>query len=205
MCWHEKQAEELWPLLPDRLAQAAIDVFVQGKFITIFALLFGAGFAVQASRAVARGDRFCRHYTRRLLVLAAIGLLHGLFIWWGDILLPYAAIGFLLFFFRKRSDKTVLIWALVAYLALLVVMIAFVAVQAITGPLFPAPPDPTPRMLQETVRIYGDGSWAAITAQRAREAVAHNWRYFVFFFPNLLGVFLFGMLAWRKRLFEPVW
>lgn len=196
-------ASIMWPLPVDLLAQAAIDIFVQGKFITIFSLLFGAGFAVQASRAAARGGRFAGFYTRRLLVLAVIGLAHGLLIWFGDILLPYAAIGFLLFFFRKRKDKTILIWAIVAYATLPVMMVGFVAVQAITGPLFPMPPAPTPESLQEVVRIYRDGTWAAITAQRASEAVGHNWGYFVFFFPNLLGVFLFGVLAWRKKVFEP--
>jgi len=193
----------MWPLPADLLAQAAIDVFVQGKFITIFSLLFGAGFAVQASRAAARDGRFAGPYTRRLLVLAVIGLAHGLLIWWGDILLPYAAIGFLLFFFRRRKDKTILIWAIVAYVTPLVIMTGFVAVQAIAGPIFPMPPAPTPESLQGVVRIYRDGTWAAITAQRAREAVGHNWGFVGLFFPNLLGVFLFGLLAWRRRLFEP--
>jgi uncharacterized protein len=193
----------MWPLPADLLAQAAVDVFVQGKFITIFSLLFGVGFAVQASRAAARGGRFAGLYTRRLLVLAAIGLAHGLLIWWGDILLPYAAIGFLLFFFRTRKDKTILVWAIIAYVTPLVMVTGIVAVQAIAGPIFSMPPAPTPESLQEVVRIYRDESWAAITAQRAREAVGHNWGYFGFFIPNLLGVFLFGLLAWRRRLFEP--
>jgi uncharacterized protein len=193
----------MWPLPADRLAQAAIDVFVQGKFITIFSFLFGAGFAAQSARAAARGRRFAGPYTRRLLALAVVGLAHGLLIWWGDILLPYAAIGFLLFFFRARKDKTVLIWAIVAYVMPLAMMIGFVAVQAIAGPIIPMPQAPTPESLQEIVRIYRDGGWTAITAQRASEAVGHNWGYFVFFFPNLLGVFLFGMLAWRRKVFEP--
>ena len=34
----------------DILAQAFVDVFIQGKFITIFSFLFGMGFAIQMSR-----------------------------------------------------------------------------------------------------------------------------------------------------------
>ena len=43
----------MWPALPDRLAQAAIDIFVQGKFITLFALLFGAGAALGGGNTLA--------------------------------------------------------------------------------------------------------------------------------------------------------
>src|SRR6185436_12565652 len=40
-----------WPALHDRIAQALIDTFIQGKFITIFATLFGVGFGVQVERS----------------------------------------------------------------------------------------------------------------------------------------------------------
>src|SRR5215210_7814132 len=78
---------------PDKLAQAFIDAFVQGKFITIFAFLFGVGFAVQLERADARGARFTWTYVRRMLILFCFGLVHGLLIWFGDILLVYALTG----------------------------------------------------------------------------------------------------------------
>ena len=42
----------------DLIAQVFIDIFIQGKFITIFSFLFGLGFAIQMSRAEARGARF---------------------------------------------------------------------------------------------------------------------------------------------------
>src|ERR1700737_2788609 len=51
----------------DVLAQGFIDTFIQGKFITIFSFLFGLGFAVQLSRAEAKGVRFMGFYPRRLL------------------------------------------------------------------------------------------------------------------------------------------
>jgi uncharacterized protein len=193
----------MWPGFPDRLAQALVETFIQGKFIALFGLLFGVGFAVQLSRAQARGSRFAGIYVRRLLVLAALGLVHGLLIWWGDILLPYALTGFFLFFFRRRRDRTLLVWATLCYLAPLLLMAGFVVAETVRGPFLPHPSEPTAAVLQEIVRIYGDGSWTEITAQRAREAVRHNWGFVVFAFPNLLGLFLFGMLAWRRRVFDP--
>jgi hypothetical protein len=95
----------------DMIAQGFIDIFIQGKFVTLFSFLFGLGFAVQLSRAEARGARFLSFYPRRLAALALFGLIHGLLIWWGDILLSYALGGALLLLFRKKSNKFALWWA----------------------------------------------------------------------------------------------
>ncbi len=45
----------MWQGVGDRIAQGFIDLFVTGKFVTLFSLLFGIGFAVQMERADARG------------------------------------------------------------------------------------------------------------------------------------------------------
>ena len=95
----------------DMIAQGFIDIFIQGKFVTLFSFLFGLGFAVQLTRAEARGAKFMSFYPRRLAALALFGLIHGLLIWWGDILFTYALAGTLLLLFRKRAQKTLLWWA----------------------------------------------------------------------------------------------
>ena len=95
----------------DLIAQGFIDIFIQGKFVTLFSFLFGLGFAVQMTRAAARGAKFMSFYPRRLAALALFGLIHGILIWWGDVLLTYALAGTMLLFFRNRSQKTVLWWA----------------------------------------------------------------------------------------------
>ena len=67
-----------------------IAYFVQGKFWTIFSLLFGMGFAVMLVRAEHAGRAFTRLYLRRILALAVFGALHFLYVWEGDILFSYA-------------------------------------------------------------------------------------------------------------------
>lgn len=193
----------MWSSLPDRIAQAFIDTFIQGKFITIFAFLFGVGFAVQLSRASERGSKFGGFYTRRLLILAAIGLVHGLLIWWGDILLPYALTGFLLFFFRKREDSTVLRWAIGGYLVPLGLVAFVTALPLMTGKPLPPQEPPTAEALAQVVRIYAEGSWVEIQGQRMSEAFTKNYPFLPIMFMNLLGLFLFGVLAWRRRVFQP--
>jgi uncharacterized protein len=95
----------------DIVAQAFVLIFIQTKFISIFSFLFGLGFAVQFTRAQARGAKFLGFYPRRLAVLALFGLIHLFFIWAGDILLTYALSGALLLLFRNRKQTTLLWWA----------------------------------------------------------------------------------------------
>jgi uncharacterized protein len=71
----------------------AVDVLANYKFISVFSLLFGFGLAQQAARCVAAGRSRWRMGLRRLGLLLAIGLLHGLLVWYGDILTIYAIIG----------------------------------------------------------------------------------------------------------------
>jgi uncharacterized protein len=71
----------------------AVDVLANYKFISVFSLLFGFGLAQQAARCAAAGRSRWRMGLRRLGLLLAIGLLHGLLVWYGDILTIYAIIG----------------------------------------------------------------------------------------------------------------
>jgi len=76
---------------PDWLASWFIAYFVQGKFWTIFSLLFGMGFAVMLVRAERAGRAFTQMYLRRILALAVFGAVHFIYLWEGDILFSYAA------------------------------------------------------------------------------------------------------------------
>jgi uncharacterized protein len=86
-------------------------LLVDGKFYTIFSLLFGAGFALQIARLSARGIEGLRIYRRRVLVLLAIGLVHSWLIWDGDILTLYALLGLVLPFFYRWPERGLLIAA----------------------------------------------------------------------------------------------
>ena len=74
----------------DWAASWFIAYFVQGKFWTIFSLLFGMGFAVMLMRAERAGRDFLWPYLRRIGALAVFGAAHYIFLWDGDILFSYA-------------------------------------------------------------------------------------------------------------------
>ena len=79
------------------------------KANTVFAFLFGLGFALQLQRLEERGVDFEALYRRRLTVLLAIGIVHFFFVWTWDILHLYALAGFLLLPLRRLSNRALLI------------------------------------------------------------------------------------------------
>ncbi len=81
------------------------------KFMSIFAMLFGAGIILMTGRAEKKGVAYGRIFYRRQLWLLVIGALHAYFIWFGDILFMYAVVGMLAFLFRNRTPRTLIIVA----------------------------------------------------------------------------------------------
>ncbi|MBC2601264.1 DUF418 domain-containing protein [Puniceicoccus vermicola] len=85
-----------------------------GAFFFLFSLLFGAGFSIMMGPFGRRsGGIGLAAYYRRLLLIGIFGFLHVWLFWWGDILMIYALAGAWLPLFRKRKDRTLLIWAVV--------------------------------------------------------------------------------------------
>ncbi|MDA7936510.1 DUF418 domain-containing protein [bacterium] len=98
-------------------ASALIRALAQNKFMTLFSTLFGIGLALQVDRAAARGVEPSSFYPRRLMLLAVFGVLNGTMIFFGDILLPYAIAGSVLYLLRKKSPRTML-WIATASLVI---------------------------------------------------------------------------------------
>ena len=96
----------------DKITRHLLYIFVDGKFYTLFSLLFGLGFSIIIRNAERKGVNGFRIFYRRMGMLMLFGLLHLMFIWSGDILLLYALLGMLLPLFRQMPDKKLLGWAL---------------------------------------------------------------------------------------------
>jgi uncharacterized protein len=185
----------------DLIGQAFIDLFFQGKFISIFSFLFGMGFAIQMSRAEARGARFLGFYPRRLLSLALFGVIHGILIWSGDILLTYSLSGAILLLFRKRQQKTLLWWAGSLLALPLVVGTSFLVLYHTRfRPHWMDPKPPDVKKLYAAVHIYAHGT--------VRQMLAQNWVQWKSDLPVQLfaiyavGLFLLGMWVWRSGIVQ---
>jgi len=108
----------------DRVLDFAELFLIEGKFYTIFSVLFGVGFSVLLSRTRAKGLAFHRFYLRRIAVLFLIGLAHGVLFFSDDILEAYAICGALLLPVVGARDRTILTLAAGAYLAPMAVKLA---------------------------------------------------------------------------------
>src|ERR1041385_745025 len=186
----------------DLIAQAFIDIFIQGKFVSLFSFLFGLGFAVQMMRADARGARFMSFYPRRLMALALFGLIHGILIWAGDILLSYAITGAMLLLFRHRQQKTVLIWAGSILAAPMVIISGFYIAYILgvrRGGLGEEHKTDMAKV-QNIINVYAHGT----VPQTLRE----NWivwkdsLYTLAFSIVVLCLFLAGLWVWRSGIVE---
>lgn len=77
--------------------------FFEFKFVTLFSMLFGVSlFLVGGERSDKARGALLR---RRLFWLAVFGLIHGIAIWYGDILLLYAWSGLFMMLMRSWSPR----------------------------------------------------------------------------------------------------
>ena len=95
--WFRVEWSDIGPL--DYGVQVLKLFLVEGKFYTLFGFLFGIGFALQLARAERKGVGFAARFLWRMVLLYAIGLVHVVVVWDGDILTNYAACGLLLLLF----------------------------------------------------------------------------------------------------------
>jgi uncharacterized protein len=190
----------------DALAFNAVGVFVSGKAVATFSFLFGLGFAVQMLRAEQRGLAIGPVYRRRLGVLVLFGAVHAFFLWYGDILLMYALLGFVLLLCRTRSDRVLLGSA---GLLLVVVPIAMGAVPLVLSMLGRPMPPPDLAALAES----NAAALAAFQNGAYPQVFMENLKMMGFFYltPKAavwtvysLGLFLLGLVAGRRRFFEDV-
>lgn len=185
----------MWQDPLNRAAQAAVDVFISGKFITLFSFLFGIGFAIQMDRAAARNLANRVFYLRRLGILALFGIAHMFLLWWGDVLLTYALMGFGLFLFRDSSQRKILMWSAGLYCWPWITAAAFTVAGMFTT--IPPPVSTSPVELHRVLQVYSTGGYTAIFAERLKEN-ATGLMFMIFWSPRVLGIFLFGLWVWRQ-------
>lgn len=194
----------------DRVVRFVMYVLVDGKFYTLFSLLFGVGFSIIIANAASRGADGMRIFYRRMLILALIGCTHLMLVWSGDILLLYALMGMILPLFRRWTDRRILTVAGV----LLLVPVAIDLVCERCGVFAAAWPY---GMWWDTAARYGItpenfGTWLRDAGsytdvwhflvqgawERLYEFVDGN-RYF-----KVLGLFMIGFVAGRHKIYADL-
>jgi uncharacterized protein len=165
-----KPALEGSPTPADIGSWVASFVLFDGKMRGLFSLLFGASMLLIVERAEAKGENPGYVHFRRMAWLAVFGLAHFLFIWWGDILFLYAAIGCIAFLFRAQESRVLIMLAVVIY------TIGFVLMALMTGSMWlVAFAAQAPNADPELVRSYAD--MLKEISGSAREFSVYSGRY----------------------------
>lgn len=183
----------------DYLADALIYIFVQGKFWTLFSLLFGIGFAVMYDRAILAGGNFETIYRRRLFFLILIGLCHLWLIWEGDILFSYALAGFVLLGWQ-RSDADFSLTAIIAWFCAPLLVLAGIGIlngmeQDVDGQFS--------KELAEQVRILGSGTYSDVLQWRIGK-FGQDIASIVFSLPMTVAMFALGVRFYRQGVARPL-
>lgn len=195
-----------WPGLANQVSHSAIRFFFEGKFYTIFSLLFGMGFYLFLKKAE-QASEVLGVFRKRLFFLLLFGAMHVLLLWYGDILVFYALIGFIMLLFRKCSNRCLLIWAGV----FISIPILFTGFMLLIVQLVQMSPTGQEMMAQQTaeqmqyfadlgnraMEIYTSGSFMEIIQIRLEEYKMTLMGLLVFY-PNVLAMFLVGLVVARK-------
>jgi uncharacterized protein len=160
-------------------------VFFDQKFMTIFSLLFGAGIVLFTARVEARDESAAGLHYRRMGWLILFGILHGYFLWSGDILYGYGMCGLWVYLLRHRPPRTLITVGL-----LLMCVAPLLMVGAGTF---------LPRMHPGYFQEILDTEWAplerTVAAERAA-TVGGWWDLVAFRAPRVLATQTFLLLFW---------
>jgi uncharacterized protein len=169
-------------------------VFVEGKFYALFSLLFGMGFALQLARAPQGFAPVAAMHRRRMGWLLLFGLVHAWLLWWGDILVIYALLGFTLPWFLRRSATTLLVSGIGFLLLPIAVYLIYLAI-GMPDPFAPAATTATsgPSLAARLTAAFANGSYLD-TVKSNVIMNAGGWirRLMRFQLPRILGMFLIG-------------
>lgn len=86
----------LFSSLADTATVFVTALLLEYKFYPVFCFCFGYGFAVQARKLNLKGHDARAHFASRLNIMFLFGVIHGVFLYFGDILTRYAITGYLL-------------------------------------------------------------------------------------------------------------
>ncbi|MFI2350846.1 DUF418 domain-containing protein [Streptomyces sp. NPDC019443] len=179
----------------DQGAAWVVTALVATKFYLLFSFLFGYSFTLQQRSAERAAAAFAPRHLRRSAVLFFLGLAHAVLLYPGDILMPYAVLGLVLYAFRTAHPRTVLRVAAGLLGAVAVLLLAY-------GLLFisttePVRPEDLAAVASDTVATYRGGPRSVITAnvRLLPHALAGN----LLAAAELLAAFLTGLAAGRWR------
>jgi len=191
----------VWMVSLDQVIWDTLFFLFGGKSYAIFALLFGLTFFIQSDNQARRGRDFRGRFAWRLLLLLLFGIINSSF-YEGDILMIYAVIGLVLIPVVRLGDRSVF------WIALFLILQPYEWLNVIRGLHDPGVSLADPVSWSYFARIgeyiTGDSlfkTWVGNLTIGKPAVLYWNWENGRVF--QTASLFMFGMLAGRRRLFIP--
>ncbi len=204
------------PAPGEAVAFGLLHALVSEKFVTLFALLFGVGLALQRARAAPGLEPYLR-LGWRLVLLGGLGLVHAVLLWHGDVLFYYAAIGVAALALSWAPPRALLALGGMALLVPPLLLESLARLGPLLGPGELQEPATLAAALAQPdlrgsvgllgvgaeVHVFREGAYGDMVAARlpvwlsvaASVALFYGWR--------IAGLFFLGMAAMRLGLLAP--
>ncbi|WP_432063846.1 DUF418 domain-containing protein [Streptomyces sp. C10-9-1] len=184
----------------DHAVRAVVAALFEAKFFLLFSFLFGYSFTLQLGSARRAGTRFRPRFLRRLAGLFALGALHAVLLFPGDILTTYAVLGLVLLAVHRIRLRTALrlAAALLAATAAAYALLAAALWRAGGGGVDTAAAEAGAARAAEALR----GDAASVVAAHLEQLPDVAFLLVFFQAPAALAMFLLGLVAGRLRLLD---
>ncbi|SCY00212.1 uncharacterized protein SAMN05192588_0671 [Nonlabens sp. Hel1_33_55] len=185
----------------DLMTGKILQLFFYTKFFPIFSLLFGLGIAMQAIKILERKKSPIIFFSRKMIILFIIGVMHILFLWSGDVLNLYAIIGLFTILLLKLPSKLILA------LSVLFLIFPFYnqAFEFIFDKLNYSPELYLSGYTGETVsHIIKNGTYIEGLKLRVLEYLANIPVLFQFLAPIAIAMFLLGLYLGKLKVYQSL-
>ncbi|HSN67301.1 MAG TPA: DUF418 domain-containing protein, partial [Fusibacter sp.] len=172
-----------------------IHLFAVGKFYTLFSMLFGLGFFYFMNKpdgTLVAGYLF----RRRLIALFFFGLLHLIFVWYGDILHVYAITGAILLNNRNRSVKSLLKTSVLLFILSTFMFAWFSSSGGTQGDMS--------TVIQDAESAYTQTSYFNMLYYRITHELPMIAFNFIAVLPKILSLFMFGYYIGKRQIFSSL-
>lgn len=194
------------------LLGTAPDMLATGLFLAIPPMTGMGMFILAMGQGLSQAGEDPHRYhiaLRRLAVIGAVGLAHGLLVWWGDILFYYLIAGLVVLYFRGRPPLAQIAVGISVMLLPLIITIADLLarfgvsdvpandVVRLTGEGYKA-------LQSQAERAYSSQSLVAIQEQRFVDWLSYFQDFALVGLPQLVGLLLVGIGIARIRSYDTV-
>ncbi|MDQ0174647.1 DUF418 domain-containing protein [Bacillus chungangensis] len=188
-----------WWKTSDGWIMMLIDIFINGKFLSLLTILFGIGLAIKYEKTLEKGMPWPRAYIWSCILLFIDGLIHFLLVFEYDILMSYAITAIVVSFLVKKRNR------ILKRIIVLLLPIHLLIIGASSFAFYYSTHDEGIQAElaadnQKTAHLYMEGSWLEQVLYRVEQFLPLRTEAIMVLPMNTI-LFLTGILLFRAGAF----